>query len=383
MGQGLAGVALGREAGPLLDQRHLAPQERDRARVQAVGGGGEEAQEAVLAHDQAIGPEALDADIVEIGGAVDRAARLGLGERDQGLRLPGLGTDLGRQLGEAGRAGAVVMPAQDAEARALDAPELGLAGLVRLQLVGAGADEGEVIVGEPAQELLGLGQLLGCEMGSTGCKPFPCLVDPGPHLPPVLDRQTHVAQDAEQVALELGQHGGIALPVDLDMHEALAQAVAGLARTELDQPARLVATDGEGGMDDEVDAEPVPVQLHADAVDQERHVVVDDLDDRMRRLPAMLLQARVVGAELGRPGPALLPEAEEGQGSTVEVELVPLQKVGGGYVAVEMPREAIGQRVVVIRQPARQLLADAADDLALALLGPQRHRTPSPIGPPA
>jgi hypothetical protein len=48
-----------------------------------------------------------------------------------------------------------------------------------------------------------------------------------------------------------------------------------------------------------------------------------------------------------------------------------------------MPREAIGQRVVVIRQAARQLLADAADDLALALLGPQRHRTPSPIGPPA
>ena len=75
VGQGLAGVAAGREAGPLLDQRHLAPQERDRARVQAVGGGGEEAQEAVLAHDQAIGAEALDADIVEIGGAVDGAAR--------------------------------------------------------------------------------------------------------------------------------------------------------------------------------------------------------------------------------------------------------------------------------------------------------------------
>ena len=49
--------------------------------------------------------------------------------------------------------------------------------------------------------------------------------------------------------------------------------------------------------------EAVAVDLHRHRIDQERHVVVDDLDDRVRRLPAVLLDRRVEHAH-ARPARA-------------------------------------------------------------------------------
>ena len=48
-------------------------------------------------------------------------------------------------------------------------------------------------------------------------------------------------------------------------------------------------------------------ELHRHRVDEERHVVGDDLDDGVRRLPAVLLELRVVDADLGRARLALAP----------------------------------------------------------------------------
>ena len=52
------------------------------------------------------------------------------------------------------------------------------------------------------------------------------------------------------------------------------------------------------GMDDEVAGVPAAVQDHPHRVDQERHVVGDDLDDGVGRLPAVLLDSRVVDPDL-------------------------------------------------------------------------------------
>ena len=59
-------------------------------------------------------------------------------------------------------------------------------------------------------------------------------------------------------------------------------------------------------MDREVDQKAEAVQRHAHRVDQKRHVVVDHLDDRVGRLPAVLLDLRIVRPDLGlaRPGAA-------------------------------------------------------------------------------
>src|SRR3712207_8283820 len=47
------------------------------------------------------------------------------------------------------------------------------------------------------------------------------------------------------------------------------------------------SADVQHGVDDQMDAKAPPVQLHPDRVDQERHVVSDDLDGGVRRLPAV------------------------------------------------------------------------------------------------
>ena len=88
--QRLARVAGGREAGALDQPRDLVPEQRDLAWIAIVGGRGEQAEEAVLAQDLAVGVEPADAQVVEIDRPVDGRAGVGLGDhqRHRG-RAPG------------------------------------------------------------------------------------------------------------------------------------------------------------------------------------------------------------------------------------------------------------------------------------------------------
>ena len=52
-------------------------------------------------------------------------------------------------------------------------------------------------------------------------------------------------------------------------------------------------------VDDQVQRQVVAVDFHRHRIDQERHVVVDDLDDRVRRLPAVILDRRIEDAHAG------------------------------------------------------------------------------------
>jgi hypothetical protein len=58
-----------------------------------------------------------------------------------------------------------------------------------------------------------------------------------------------------------------------------------------------VAAHRDHRVDGEVHGQPVAGQRHGHAVDQEGHVVVDDFDDRVRRLPAVPVDFRVVDAD--------------------------------------------------------------------------------------
>ena len=163
------------------------------------------------------------------------------------------------------------------------------------------------------------------------------------------------------------------------MHEALADPLAvTLLRAEVVESAGLVPPCYHHWVDDEMHAQPVPVQLHGHAVDQEGHVVVDDLDDGVGRLPAMLLEARVVDAQLGLARSALLAEAEVGQGGTIKVERVALDQITGRHVAEEALDEAFGEPGVVAGELAANLADQLADQLRLAILRARLHcRLPS------
>ena len=148
--QRLLVVAPGRERGALEHSGDLAPQDRHLARLGLVGLVGVEAEEAPLAHHLAVLVEALDAHVVEVGGAVDGGPRVRLGEVED-VRLERERANAGRQLVEAARALLAARLAQDPEAALGDRVEAQLAVLGH-ELVVAVAEEGELVVLEPLEE---------------------------------------------------------------------------------------------------------------------------------------------------------------------------------------------------------------------------------------
>ena len=157
------------------------------------------------------------------------------------------------------------------------------------------AEEGEVLVDQPAHQPLGLGGLDGQVGRHLGVEPVGHLDRPGPHLRPVLDRGAHVVEHRDQLGAQPLALGGVGLAVDLQVHPRLADGVvrpvlAALAGGELggggvehlDQGAGDVAADHDDRVHDQVDGAVHPrvtgVEPVGHRVDQERHVLGDDLD---------------------------------------------------------------------------------------------------------
>jgi hypothetical protein len=195
------------------------------------------------------------------------------------------------------------------------------------------------------------------------------------HGPPIRNGHAHLVQDALDGAAQHFQLRPRGLLVDLDVHRRLDDGVErrGLRRGHLDAAPGLVAAHAHDGVEQEVDGALAPVDLHADGVDQERHVIVDDLDDGVLERPAVLLGGRVEDAHFrfaGRALPAELPQrqsaAEEGlQGGVDDV-------VGSdeGEVTAEELVDALG----LARADAPTRLGhQPLDEIRLALLGCKCH----------
>ena len=256
--------------------------------------------------------EHLDADVVEVRRAVHGGARVGLRQHEQGVLACHLG-DPRRQLARGRRHVGVV--AQDAIAGARQ-PAQAVASRLALEAVLAVAEEGEVVVAQPLEERDAPLELLG---GDRGGRVGAQLLDDHPgllaHPVPVLDGLAHVAQHALHVEGDRVDVLVVPDPADLDVHPRLAlgalRRLGGLvvgARDVLEPPGH-VAGDVELRVDDEVHVALLAGQLHDDGVDEERHVVGDDLDHRVTAgRPAVLGQGRgedvdaggALGAGVGR-----------------------------------------------------------------------------------
>ncbi len=106
--------------------------------------------------------------------------------------------------------------------------------------------------------------------------------------------------------MQLGERLRVGLAVDLDVDRRLGDAAV---LDELLEVALLVAPHADDRADHQVEAAAVPGDLHRDRVDEERHVVVHELDDGVRRLPAVLFEGRVVDAHLQLARQPLLHQA--------------------------------------------------------------------------
>ena len=210
---------------------------------------------------------------------------------------------------------------------------------VPLELVLAVAEEREVVVCQPAQQLLALVELALVQRGRISVQ----LVDDGEdlslHLRPVLDALADVTKDRSQRGLDLGELGVLRHPVDLDVHPGLAHELALVlplvAGADLLQLAGDVPVDLELRVHDHVHVALLVGELHRDRVDQEGHVVGDDLHDRVASgRPAVDGDGRGEHPNLGGAlGAAVGQLVVRGQGA-VEVDLAPVDHVLRGHVAV-------------------------------------------------
>ena len=229
------------------------------------------------------------------------------------------------------------------------------------------AEEREVVVDQPAQE----GDALGDFTRRQRRRGALDVRDDGDrlvlHPSPVIHRRPDVREDAQEVGGERLALAGIGDPVDLDVDERFRVAGARVLGHEPDESARGIALDGNDRMDDEVLRQPVAVHLHRHRIDEERHVVVADLDDRMRRLPVVLLARRVEDPHLGVPRVALAGERPLRQRRTAEVR----RRALGQIFRVDLPVVAVDEirdlRVLRGRDLGRRERDDLRQDLDAAV----------------
>ncbi len=317
--QRLAGVAAVVEPDRGEHRRRLLPQQRDPGDGLGVGATGQQPQEAALAGHVAVLVEGLHPDVVQVGRAVHGGSGVGLGQDQQGA----LGRLLPHHRPQPARgAGHVRVRAQDAQPGAGHRPqrEVVPGGLERVLAV---AEEGEVVVGKPFQKLAALADLRCGQVRGCGAQLRHDRGDLGAHLLPVLDRLAHVAKHPFEGLGQPRRLLGIGDPVDLHVHPGLRRSLlevlvgGGLVqRRERHHLPAEVPAHGEPRVDDPAHLATLPGQLHGDRVDQEGHVVGDDLDHRVTaRGPAVALGS---GSEDPDHRPALGPDprgpvvAEEG-----------------------------------------------------------------------
>ena len=278
--------------------------------------------------------------------------RVRLGQVEQGLlaREP---AHLGRQLREAERVGLLALDAEDAEAGPVDRGEHVLAAL-GADLVLAVAQEGEVVVVHPLQQRARLVELRLRDRGRRLLELGDRLVHLRAHRLPVLDRGGDVAEHALEVGAKPLERVRVGDAVDLDVDQRLRLPVLA---ADLEQSPLLVPAQAHDRPRNEMHRAAVPRHLHRHRVDEERHVGDHGLDDGVRRLPAVLLDVRVVDVHLQLARAAEAREPPVRHRGAVDVEVVAADEVVRRRVRVVGAHEALD----VVRLVAVEPFADARD----------------------
>ena len=206
-----------------------------------------------------------------------------------------------------------LVAAQDAQRRALDqlvAQAAGLQCIVDVA-VAAMAQEGEVPGLQPLQEILVLLEVLRAPGRKIGDG-----VEAGlAHRAPVVDREAHLGQSKPRRGLHSPRG------------------------PEVEQVAVEVAANRQHRMGQQMDGDFAAIEFVGDRIDQERHVVVHDVDHRVPALEAVAGLGRVEHPDLGDAGQAAPGESQQGEGGGGA-----LRGRGGGQILVgdaleQPPRE--------------------------------------------
>ena len=373
--QRFAVVTARREAGALDGAADPAAQQRNVHGRAVVGGRGEQADKAALALDPARLVEGLDADDVHMDQAMDARGRVRLVDHQDAGRVHEAAY-FGRQGAVGGPAGDRVHPveAQQAEAAVLDHPVADLAGLLG-QRVFAKAQKREVIVEQPVEKGDHLLDLVFRQVRRVLGEPLGGLAQLRRHRLPGVDYRADVVEHMLQRARQFVEISARRVLVDLDMDQGFAPRALGRAvgRRDPGQALVAVACHAEHRVDDQMNHQVVAVELGAHGIDQERHVVVDHLDDGVVRLPAVSFQGGVVDPDLGPPAPAGLREVPVRERGAVEVARAAVGQILRRHRFVITAHEALGLVSAIRRQAVVQQADDPLDELDLLLPCPAQH----------
>jgi len=233
------------------------------------------------------------------------------------------------------------------------------------------AQESEVVVAHPLHEVAGFLMVsLGDGRRTVVTQFLQRLGALAAHGVEVSDGNAHFGQHFTQAGLEVFQRLGVVVTIDLDVDQRLAvlRGVLGTRCRHALQLAGIITCNGQHGVVDGVNGDATTVELDTHGIDQERHVRVQHFDDGVRRLPAMLLEVRVVGTHLGSL--EALQEVPYGQGGTVEVIQLALGHVLEGGRCVIVARKRRDHVHLVLGKSLVQLLFELRKKFLLAV---RRH----------
>ena len=92
-----------------------------------------------------------------------------------------------------------------------------------------------------------------------------------------MDADAHVGEDILERLDDFGALRRILHPFDMKVNEALTQAADRARALEAGEPARKVTLDDKHRVNEQANIETASIEFTGDGIDQERHVVVDDL----------------------------------------------------------------------------------------------------------
>ena len=168
----------------------------------------------------------------------------------------------------------------------------------------AQAEESEIVGQQPLQKLHRLGDLVDRQRRRIGFQLIDDAVDAVEHRPPVLHGQPHLAENALQRGGDRSAHRSIVDRIHMNVDEAFARIAGGVGRAETFKLA-VVALHAEHRMHHQPHFEPTVGEFAHHRIDQERHVVVDDLEHRDRLAAGRSQQRHGLAADFRRAGRAL------------------------------------------------------------------------------
>ena len=280
--QCLAGMAGRIEPGAIEHARDLVPEIGHCPCRTGIGRGREQADNTQLAFKLASAVEDLHADVVEIDAAMDRRFDVRLGHKQRGWFLQE-GADFRCHHHEFATAAQHLHIGIAQDAKAFGGNRVRQHFLIR-EAIFAHAEQGEVIRQQPIEKLHGFGDLVRRQKGRCCAVTRRDLGKAGAHRNPVGDGSADVAEDRGQAFREIGACGLVEHSPDVDVQQAFALHGREFARGGNTEKARQRAVRGsldrEDRMRDQRDRETTLAELGEGRGQQERHVVIHDLDQR-------------------------------------------------------------------------------------------------------